>query len=922
MKPNQGREAAYVTSRVKDLSLITNTPDYVGCFACITPKAHASLNEAENVTYLDNQGNVTAENEENKVFLPQLVRDVDTLDMLFGDPRVDPKTYKDLYTIRYIVQNGFACYIAKVKSGNPFACVVNTESLFSNETVCPTNAQLDDSSLSLFKDVIDSLNIFNVQSSVVGNNVLKVRLVPFKPYSLSQIALEVVFETQASASSEVIQVASARVMLTPDTKNADLITSLNSYLGGDVVFSLPDYLNDRLYATVTDANDLIEFDPDKPNERYICIANALLYICGIYNFKDEYLEDLTEGAFPELLLDNMAIKTVVKDGNTYYGLDAVNEENNPNIGDKNWPRSYSDKNNPQTFTCNVSVTQESVLKVSPADYTRSLRTFRDIKYAGTFISELSSDRSYSVEKNHTLYTPDEVSGNLVNGVPYYTNANEGTANPTPASYVEFTYDGSNVPTYTEEVDHTIYSKSMEDHTVYVRSGSDSDYVYTKFTGELADNTDYYYDNNEGMTGADPDWQSFTYHESSPNIPQYAVYTKVSELTSGETYRYDANEGNDSASTVNWTSFVYDGSTIPHYTVTHQKTVYSSESYSPVVGKQPTEITANAFFYNKNEGSTNPETEFDLITDTTIPTYTAYELGEMTSEERRGLHYIVKDLAAQRKDLVCIFTTPYRPYDDGYKQPPIMFDLDRACNWVAARGEYSDLFEYGTSNTTVYAEQAFYCEMYWSWLKWRVVKLVNGLATGSSTVIVPASAFVIINALASYRSRGSYYPVAGDQGGVLPDSLTILQNPSTKAQRDKLISYRINPIFDTGVRGIQIYGNDTLNPQYTDLSAAHIARTLVSIRSRVDAYSETIKFSLNNQLTWGSWITYVSQYILEPIKAAGGLQWYQVDMGLNTTTRAEISERKIRGMVSLQFTQALEIIDLEFVVVASSLDMEA
>ena len=213
-------------------------------------------------------------------------------------------------------------------------------------------------------------------------------------------------------------------------------------------------------------------------------------------------------------------------------------------------------------------------------------------------------------------------------------------------------------------------------------------------------------------------------------------------------------------------------------------------------------------------------------------------------------------------------------------------------------------------------------MYWSWLKWRVVKLVNGLATGSATVNVPASAFVILNALSSFRSRGTFFPVAGDQGGVLPDSCTILQNPSTKAQRDKLISYRINPIFDTGVRGIQIYGNDTLNPQYTDLSAAHIARTLVNIRSRVDAYSETIKFSLNNPLTWGSWITYVTQYILEPIKATGGLQWYQVDMGRNTTTAEEISQRKIRGMVSLQFTQALEIIDLEFVVYASSLDMEA
>ena len=876
MKPNQGREAAYVTSRVKDLSLITNTPDYVGCFACITPKAHASLEEAENVTYLDNQGNVTAESEENKVYLPQLVRDVDTLDQLFGDPRVNPQAYKDLYTIRYIVQNGFACYIAKVKSGDPFECIVNTEGMFGHAPKCPTNKQLEDeASLASFKDVIDSLNVFKVQSSVVGSNTLTVRLVPFKPYSLSQVALEVVFENQTSASSEVIQVASARVMLTPDTKNSDLVASLNSYLGGDVVFSFPENskLNDKLYATVTDASDLIETDPENENNRYICIANALLYICGIYDFKDSYLESLTEGAFPELLLDNMNIHSFEQDGSTYYGLDAVNKENNPNDAtDKNWPRSYSDKNNPQTFTCNIEVTQESVLKVSPADYTRSLRTFRDIKYAGTFISELSSDKSYTVQKNHTLYTPDEVSGALEEGKTYYTNANEGTANPTPASYVELE-DISNIPTYTEEL-------SIE-HKIYTRTGEDPNYEYEPFTGTPVPGDIYWYDANEGTSTTPENWQSFEYPDTTEEpVPTYTV------------------------------------------TETHQKTVYTSESCSPVVGKQPTSITANAFFYNKNEGSTNPEPEFDLIADTTIPTYDAYELGEMTSEERRGLHYIIKDLAAQRKDLVCIFATPYRPYDEGYNHDPVLFDLDRACNWVAARGEYSDLFEYGTSNTTVYAEQAFYCEMYWSWLKWRVAKLVNGLATGSSTVIVPASAFVIINALASYRQRGTFYPVAGDQGGVLPDSLTILQNPSTKAQRDKLISYRINPIYDTGVRGIQIYGNDTLNPQYTDLSAAHIARTLVNIRSRVDAYSETIKFSLNNQLTWGSWITYVSQYILEPIKASGGLQWYQVDMGLNTTTRAEISERKIRGMVSLQMTQALEIIDLEFVVVASSLDMEA
>ena len=74
-------------------------------------------------------------------------------------------------------------------------------------------------------------------------------------------------------------------------------------------------------------------------------------------------------------------------------------------------------------------------------------------------------------------------------------------------------------------------------------------------------------------------------------------------------------------------------------------------------------------------------------------------------------------------------------------------------------------------------------------------------------------------------------------------------------------------------------------------------------------------------TWGTWISYVSSKILDPIKSLGGLQWYQVDMGYNTTTRDQLSQRKIRGMISLQFTPDLEVIDLEFTVLASSLELE-
>lgn len=721
MNPNQGREAAYVTSRVKDLSLIQNTPDFVGCFACITPKAHSSLEQDENVVYMDVHGNIVpkpltdTEQDEQKVYLPQLVRDVDTLTELFGDPRVDPKTYKDLYAIRNIVINGFACYIAKVRAGKSYrASVVATENpedpdpqgLFKEP---PTfNAQLTTDSWGdydedtkyklghLYED-LKNMRLFNVTSSLVGQNSLTVKLIPLKPFSLNQVCIDVVFKTRATPSSEEIDVCSARFLLTPDTKNSDLVKVLNSYLGGGVTLSLPEEMDDSQYASVYDAYQMIE---PVDGHKYQCIANALLYISGLYWLKDrESEESSTVHVIDDatLLADNMEIYSYTDTNDkTYYGLNALQSE---------WLDYYLGKyapGNPKgtTFECFVDVIESATLNVKQSDYVKSFSLYKDPKYSGTFISELSSD---------------------------------------------------------------------------------------------------------------------------------VVRTRVDQ--SGE-------------------------------------------------------VT---------------------------------ELTEISSDERRGLHYIIKSVAALRKDLTCIFTTPFAPYLDESSEREI-FDLNRACNWVAARNEYVDLFEYGNSQAVSYEEQAFYCEMYWSWLKWRVPKLVNGVASVSIPIVVPATSFVILNALNSFRTRGSFYPVAGDQGGVLPESCTILQNPSTKTQRDKLISYRINPIFDTGLRGIQIYGNETLNPQYTDLSAAHIARTLVLIRSRVDAYSETIKFSLNDIYTWSSWINYVSTKILDPIKSLGGLQWYQVDMGYNTTTRDEISSRKIRGMISLQFTQALEIIDLEFVVYASSLEL--
>lgn len=827
MNPNQGRESAHVRSRVKDLSLITNTPDFVGLFACITPKTHPSLLESEN--QVDVEGNM--------VFLPQLVRDVDTLTELFGDPRIDPKTYKDLYAVRSIIQSGFACYVAKVKSGNSYSASLDVSSFFSGDSSGWVNPQLSREPYARIRQDVEHQPIFKAESSIVGQNEISLRLIPLKPFSINQVVLEIVFTTQSTASSDVVEVCNTRVALTPDTKNADFVRTINAYLGGDLVLSLPEVLDDSEYATPQEAYTFISRDAS--GFTYYNIVNLLLYISGVYSLVE------STDVLPPLIADNMVLREDSETGKR--GLSACTA----------WTNAYL--TNKETFTFNVVEINPAKLEVSQADYVRSMSLYKDPRFGGCFISDLSSDVTVTYTSYRTLYEA-------------------ATFKPKEADFTG-----------------TCYVKLVEDQ------GTGKDNMEPFIEGKVsptAPRAQFSMTEDDGV---------YTYTKIDPDDPPSpmpdTLYVRKNE--SSTNYIEDVAPGTETS------NFEVLTSSNTEYT----KALYQPYEYAPSLdpGSAPLE---GKIYYVLIDGVYEERTEENASEEKT-------DLLEMTSDSRRGYHHIIKEVAALRKDLTCVFTTPYRPCkEEGSPELDEVFTLDRACNWVAARGEFNDLFEYGNSQTTEYAEQAFYCEMYWSWVKWRVPKMVNGLASGSSAVIMPSTPFVIQKALASYRSRGTFYPVAGDQGGVLPDSCTILQNPSTKSQRDKLVSYRINPIYDTGLRGIQIYGNESLNPQYTDLSAAHIARTLVNIRSRVDAFSETIKFSLNDHHTWGLWVSYVTTKILEPIKSLGGLQWYQVDMGTNTTTAEEIAQRKVRGMISLQFTQSLEIIDLEFTVYASSLDMEA
>lgn len=302
-------------------------------------------------------------------------------------------------------------------------------------------------------------------------------------------------------------------------------------------------------------------------------------------------------------------------------------------------------------------------------------------------------------------------------------------------------------------------------------------------------------------------------------------------------------------------------------------------------------------------------------------------GVPTPTERRSLHYYIKQIACERKDTNAILSVPLINNDKGNGNDYIGLDRydydgtdlisrDDICDWVSSQGLYTELWEYGQTNTTDYAEQSFYLEIYYTWLSMNCIKLENGIAKPVTVQVAPANA-VVNNVLRSFRERGPHLPVAGDQYGTLPSIYSVIVNPQTKVDRDQLVQYRINPIYDTGTRGVQIYGNETLNAGYTDLNAAHIARSLVNLRSRIDEYTETLKFSLNNNVLWDTWKAYVSSNILEPAKSINAIRSYSVAMGYDTTTPEEIANRKVNGQVSLQFYQSAEIFDLTFTIFSTS-----
>ena len=980
MKPTEGREAAYVVSHVKDNSRITNTLDYAGLFACVTP-----------------WGPKAKEDSDTLVYAPVLIQDTDTLDRVFGDPRIDPEKYRDLYAVREIVKAGFSVYIAKVPSGDPasFALLLgdaSDHSTVTEEMRTDENGVIDIPGICDIPELTGGSGIpalgFGMpfadtdkaaKYTLAENNFVEMKekgefgrslFVKLSRETITEDGVEVgdiytvhigkgsgdqVKEIDYLASSgdsiENAFLGNAVVSGTFDKSAEDLLTAFNEWKhleGGSGV-----YHGAWKISTIADLRTVYGVDPKSSLNDIVTFwlytAKAGDFILIPFDGTAEPDDDLahliptltsygaSEGSViaidtPDVdWFNNTKIEEAVEN-NKYkvlmHGSDAL-ATSVPNGTYGTYPSSVKIVSTDTRFGMNIAVamaiystvnalTKEErsadmlgrflpdmvPCKSDGGDVPFKKDIFEGAKEKGkiTFEALGSGDTRLCIANSPVPCTC------LVEGVDYTvsTEVKEGKTHTRITVPMKLDAEGKPIPYeggFPVTVKHT---NATDPYAEAVSSITDKLYLKTDLV-QLKPKALKLYAMDVKL------YESYDEVAPDQGIIKEARFSLPENLTNGSFI-----------SSLNSVLGSYLTFTLMEPYKEEDFDIVSSLRDLVVEGKncsQPVELSEGHFNVTVKDYQT-------ALSEFIDPKYSGCFISELSAmvtnkdgkidhlsedsneSERRALHYLIKMIAADRKDLTCVFTTPWGQ------------SLDEACNWVNSLGEYSDLWEYGSEGATSYADQSFYCEMYWDWINITCQKLNNGVP--SKTVVVPMSPAyqVIMKGLASYRVRGTFYPVAGEQGGVLGDEVRVTRNPSQKFERDKLINYHINPIYDLGVQGIQIYGNETLNPVYSDLSAAHIARTLIYIRSRVDRYTNTQVFSLNDLSLWQRWKQYVSSMILAPLASLGGIAAYNVKMGFDTTKAELIAQRKINGVIELQFVPDAEIYTVEFVVNSSANTVES
>ena len=836
MKLNETRESAHLRSRITDLSVVPNLVSYNALLACITPLASQNVEQSE---------------EDKEVYKPMLIRDVDTLIANFGDPRIDPEKYVDLYAIMRMINNGGTCYLAKVYSGNGGKYSLSFNKDF-NATQDPSEGTTDPGT---------------TDQGTTGDSA----------YAIKTINTSINKEWNPAAVAD----SDGKVWRTQKAIfNADIGDSIT---GAKLVSKVDQSVTPLTIVTNDPVGDQIKIDPNPFNTASPYNKGNTQPLTFTFSEQIDFTNHTLSLEVPvarrfETVISNDGNSLLFGDDSTFipdeYELIYIVASDNQTQIEVSKVAAISKLEEPETGHY-YKITFDGSVTLDSSNHKSCNITFYKKKAtaAGTKKSPLRATTDPDATPKDDTSDEDKISHITI------------IASSALDSELDITYKiASLTPSGIKTVCLFVEAKKKDDG---FKLGS----ARVVLTPTLT--------NGEIIAALNSKLGTYIHFDLAKDDQQYADCALSSV------------DGRDQYSIVKILNCGAD------------KKFFVKNQATGIFEAQPVEIESNDIVAKQDSTATfsvsleNYRKALDqykdkrysgcILADMTskITTGKDNSLKPMSNDELRTLHYYLKGIAAERKDCTVLLSTPEE-----------IKTISAACDFALSQASDSTKWEYGETPTTDYTLQSFYLEMYYPWLKIKCTKLGSTTPVSVNETVAP-TAIVLDNILKSYRERGVHYPVAGDQYGQLSDTFSVINNPKTKFDRDQLVRARINPIWDTGKRGIQIYGNETLNAGYTDLNAAHIARTLVYIRNKIDEYTETLKFNINSVILWNRWKSYVSDYILEPLKSENALSDYEVMMGEDTTTREEIANRMLKGKIKLIFYQSAEIFDLDYIVYSSS-----
>jgi phage tail sheath protein FI len=221
---------------------------------------------------------------------------------------------------------------------------------------------------------------------------------------------------------------------------------------------------------------------------------------------------------------------------------------------------------------------------------------------------------------------------------------------------------------------------------------------------------------------------------------------------------------------------------------------------------------------------------------------------------------------------------------------------------------------GIANAPISALNSSYASLNWAWCK--IYDPYNKVE-----MWLPPSGFVAANMAYTDQVAHPWFATAGHNRGRL-DALETEYSPDVQ-ERGKL--YRdgnnINPIVNFTDGGVTLYGNATLyRRQQSVLAQVHVRRLMIHLQKLIATSVKFLLWEPHDPVTWREFENRVNP-ILASARANRGLEDFRVICNETTNPPEQRRERVMRGKILLKPLNAVEVIEVDFALLATGAEFD-